>query len=146
MISGATSDLWANAVVALAERNDIEPLTLYLDVLADCVPELGRQFRDLKSILRVLQAKSQKRKRGKPGGTLWRWRDPNYLAAWIVEQRIAAWRHDHARNSIPDSERAEIIARTVEDARAWHCARRKRPSVARVAAILNGPRSRRLPG
>ena len=106
----------------------------------------GDNLRDLKSILRVLQAKSQKRKRGKPGGTSWRWSDPNYWAAWIVEQRIAAWRRDHARNNIPDSKRAEIIARTVDEARTWHCAKRKPPSVDRVTTILNGPRSRRLPG
>jgi hypothetical protein len=147
MISGATGDLWANAVGAWAERNDIEPLTLYLDVIADCFPVLGRQLRDLNGILRMQQARSQKQKRGKPGGTLGRWSDPNYLAAWIVEQRVAAWRRDHARHNIPDSERAEIIARTVaQAARDWHCAKRKKPSIDRVTAILNGPRSRRLPG
>ena len=144
MISGATGDLLANAVGAWVERNDIEPLTLYLDVIADCVPALGRQLRDLNGILRLQHARSQRRKRGKPGGTLWRWSDPNYLAAAVVEQRIVGWRRDHARHNIPDSERAEIIARTVDEVRNWHCARRKRPSVARVTAILNGPRSRRL--
>ena len=146
MTSGATGDLWANAIGAWAERNDIEPLILYLDAVADGVPALKRELRDLIGILRLQQARGQKRKRGKPGGTLWRWSDPNYLAALIGEQRIAAWRRDHARHNVPDSERAEIIARTVNEARIWHCARRKRPSVVRVTAILNGPRSRRLPG
>ena len=141
-----TGDRWADAMVAAG--TDIEPLANYLsDVAADREPALAhQQLGNLASLLRLLHARSQKRKRGKPGGTLWRWSDPNYLAAWIVEQRIAAWRCNHARNNIPDSKRAEIIARTVDEARTWHCARRKKPLVARVTAILNGPRSRRLPG
>ena len=143
-----TGDRWTDAMVAAGTDVDIEPLANYLnDVAAEREPALAhQQLGNLASLLRLLHARSQKRKRGKPGGTLWRWSDPNYLAAWIVEQRIAAWRRDHARNNIPDSKRAEIIARTVDEARTWHCAKRKPPSVDRVTAILNGPRSRRLPG
>ena len=143
-----TGDRWTDAMVAAGTDVDIEPLANYLnDVAAEREPALAhQQLGNLASLLRLLHARSQKRKRGKPGGTLGRWSDPNYLAAWIVEKRIAAWRRDHARNNIPDSERAEIIARTVDEARTWHCAKRKPPSVDRVTAILNGPRSRRLPG
>ena len=109
-----TGDRWADAMVAAG--TDIEPLANYLnDVAAEREPALAhQQLGNLASLLRLLHARSQKRKRGKPGGTLWRWSDPNYLAAWIVEKRIAAWRRDHARNNIPDSKRAEIIARTVD--------------------------------
>jgi hypothetical protein len=143
-----TGDRWTDAMVAAGTDVDIEPLANYLnDVAAERVPALAHQQLDsLASLLRSLQARSQKRKRGKPGGTLRRWSDPNYLAAWIVEKRIAAWRRDHTRNNIPDSKRAEIIAHTVDEVRNWHCAKRKPPSVDRVTTILNGPRSRRLPG
>jgi hypothetical protein len=143
-----TGDRWTDATVAAGNNAGIEPLANYLDDVAAgresaLVPQ---QLGNLASLLRLLHARGQKRKRGKPLGTLGRWKDPNYLAAWFVEQRITAWRHDHARHNIPDSERAEIIARTVDEARTWHCARRKKPSIDRVTAILKGPRSRRLPG
>jgi hypothetical protein len=143
-----TGDRWTDAMVSASTDVDIEPLANYLDdVAADREPALAhQQLGELADLLRLLHARNQKRKRGKPRGTLWRWSDPNYLAARIVEQRIAAWRRDYARNNIPDSKRAEIIAHTVDEAHTWHCAKRKPPSVCRVTAILNGPRSRRLPG
>ena len=117
-----TGDRWSDAMVAAGTDVDIEPLVNYLDdVAAEREPALAhQQLGNLASLLRLLHARSQKRKRGKPGGTLWRWTDPNYLAAWFVEQRIAAWKRDHARNNIPDSKRAEIIGRTVDEARTWH--------------------------
>jgi hypothetical protein len=34
----------------------------------------------------VLRAECALRGRGKPGGTLWRWRKPLYLVAWFIEQ------------------------------------------------------------
>ena len=74
---------------AWAGRNDIEPLIFYLDVVADFVPSLGRELRDVIGVLRLLHARSQKRKRGKPAGALARWRDANYLAAAVSEGRIA---------------------------------------------------------
>jgi hypothetical protein len=142
-----TGDRWTDAVVAASTDFDIEPLVNYLnDVAAEREPALAhQQLGDLASLLRLLHVRTQKRKRGKPGGTLPRWSDPNYVAAWIVEPRIAAWRREHARNNIPNSKRAEIIAHTVDEVRTWHFAKRKPPSVDRVTAILSGPRRRRLP-
>jgi hypothetical protein len=143
-----TGDRWTDAIVAAGNNAGIEPLANYLDDVAAgresaLVPQ---QLGNLASLLRLLHARGRKRKRGKPNGTLWRRTDPNYLAAWFIEQRIAARKHEIGRRSIPNSERAEIIARTVDEARTWHCARHKKPSIDRVTAILKGPRSRRLLG
>ena len=83
-----TGDRWADAMVA-AGTDVIEPLANYLnDVAAEREPALAhQQLGNLASLLRLLHARSQKRKRGKPGGTLWRWSDPNYLAG--VDRRAA---------------------------------------------------------
>ncbi len=139
--SSVTGDPWIDAVIALGEHDDIEPLISYLDT----TPVLAEQLHDLKCILRMLHARGRKHNRGRPDGTLWRWTHSNYLTAWIAEQRIAIWKLDTGKHNISDKIRNEIISNTVAEARTWHFAKRKPPSVDRGAAILKGPRSRRLP-
>ena len=143
-----TGDRWTDAIVAAGNTSTLNrwPITSTTLPPGGSPRSCRSSWATWPLILRLLHARGRKRKRGKPNGTLWRWTDPNYLAAWFVEQRIAARKHEIGRRSIPNSERAEIIARTVDEARTWHCARRKKPSIDRVTAILKGPRSRRLPG
>ena len=119
----------------------------YLEgVAAGRVPALTpEQLGYLAGIVRVLHMRGQKRPRGKPRGTWGRWGDPNYVAAWVAEPRIAIWKHDNGQPNIPETVRDKIIGDTVAEIRKWHFARRKPPSVDRVKAILAGPRSRRLP-
>jgi hypothetical protein len=142
-----TGDPFTDAVLALGERNEIEPLARYLlDAGAGAVPALTiQQMHDLVGILRLLHAKGQKRPPGKPGGTWRRFQNPNYVAAQYAEVRIAIWKRDNGKRNVPNDVRDTIIANTVTELRTWHFAKRQRPSANRVKSILSGPRSRRLP-
>ena len=144
--ASVTGDRWTDAAIA-AGNGDIEPLANYLkNAGAGREPALTQQQLDnLASLLRWLHARGQKGPRGKPGGTLWRWQDPNYVATQFAEVRIAIWKRDNGRRNIPDTIRDKIIADTVAEISEWHFAKRKPPSVNGVMAILKGPRSRRLP-
>jgi hypothetical protein len=142
-----TGDRWTDAAIAAGNDVDIEPLANYLDdVAAGREPALTQeQLGNLASLLRLLHARGQKRKRGKPSGTWRRWGDPNYVATQFAEVRIARWKRDNGKHNAPDAIRDKIIADTVAEIRKWHFAKRKPPSVSRVKALLVGPRSRRLP-
>lgn len=144
--ASVTGDRWTDAVIA-AGNGDIEPLANYLeDVAAGREPPLTQhQLNDLASLVRLLHARGQKRKRGKPGGAWRRSSDPNYVAAQFAEARIATWKRNNGKRNIPNKKRDEIVANTVAEIRQWHFAKRKPPSVSRVKAILAGPSSRRLP-
>jgi hypothetical protein len=140
-----TGDPFTDAVLALSEQNDVEPLVRYVRTLADLDPALAQQLHDLALILRLLHAKGQKRLPGKPGGTWRRFQNPNYVAAQYAEVRIAIWKRDNGKRNVPNDVRDTIIANTVTELRTWHFAKRQRPSANRVKSILSGPRSRRLP-
>ncbi len=142
-----TGDRWTDAAIAAGNGADIEPLANYLnDVAAGREPALTQQqLVNLASLLRLLHARGQKRKRGKPGGTWRRWDDPDYVTAQSAERRIAAWKRDNGRRNIPDDVRKKIVHDEVAEKKKWHFAKHKPPSVNRVMAILKGPRSRRLP-
>ena len=106
-----TGDQWTDALY-LASNGVIEPLAGYLEgVAAGRVPALTpEQLGYLAGIVRVLHMRGQKRPRGKPRGTWGRWGDPNYVAAWVAEPRIAIWKHDNGQPNIPETVRTRSSA------------------------------------
>jgi hypothetical protein len=140
-IKWSTGDPWADAVIAWSERGDIKSLLAYRGVGSLS----AAQIRDLFDILGITHARTQKRNPGKPSETVLRWRDPNYIAAWVAEKRIAVWKRDNGKSNIPAEDRRRIVDDIVDKVRTWAFAKRKRPTTDRVLAILSGPKSRRLP-
>jgi hypothetical protein len=128
-----TGDRWTDAALAAGNGVDIEPLASYLnDVAAGREPALTQQqVINLAALLRLLHARSQKRPRGKPGGSWRRWSDPNYMTTWFAEMRIARWKRDSGKKNAPDMIRDKIIADTVAEISKWHLAKCKPPSVRR---------------
>jgi hypothetical protein len=147
----SAGDPWADAIIAWHDRNDIEPLAAFVQAGPKLSPA---QWLDLAELLRTIDAKARPRRPGKPRGTSQQWRDPDYLAAWIAEQRIPAWEEKHGRKNVPDEEREAIIKEVVAWVKTWAITsdwrqkkptRRKKPTVNRVRDLLNGSKSRRLP-
>jgi hypothetical protein len=144
---------------------DIEPIIDFLERLpsipADVVIEIQREvLRDVVSLIRLQHVNLQPRPKHRPKGEWGRWREPNYVAAAFAEGRINAWKAragerrisdketrvgDIKKIEIPAKEREPIIKWAVDLVNGWHVARRKRASVQRVKALLDGPRRRRLP-
>jgi len=133
------------------------PKAIPPDVLADILREV---LRGLIGILRLQHANLQPRPKHRPKGEWGRWRDPNYVAAALAEGRINAWKAkagerrtsdketcvgDIEKIEIPAEERKPIVKWAVDLVNGWHIAKRKKASVQRVTALLDGPRSRRLP-
>jgi hypothetical protein len=134
----STGDAWADGVIAWHDRADIEPLAAYLQSGPTPSPAQGR---DLAELLRTLTAKG---KHGGRGGTISRWRDPNYVAAWFAEHRIIALKLKTG-SSISDEERKQIVEDEVARIGTWAFAKRKPPTVERVLRLLREPRRNRLP-
>jgi hypothetical protein len=140
--TGVTGDPWVDAVLALNVRNDVEPLANYVDSTNEITQE---QRRALARLLLLLHARLQKRGRGRPGGTLSRWSNPNYIAAKFAERRIDEWKRDAGRQNIPEEIRDAIIREEIDYVNTWHFVKtRGRANIDRVKAILDGPKTRRL--
>jgi hypothetical protein len=136
---------WSEALGAWPECDNIEPLLELLEAVANMPSPLpADRVKVLIGVIRILHAKQQKRPRGKPAGSLQQWQDPNYVAAWFAENRIATWKYQNGKTNIPESKRTEIVIEVVDYVRGWDFARRKSPSVGRVLELLRGPKSRRI--
>lgn len=133
------------------------PKPIPSDTVVDILPEV---LFGVIGVLRLQHANLQPRPKHRPQGDWGRWRDPNYVAAMLAEGRINAWKTragerrisdketrvgDIKKIEIPAEEREPIIKRAVDLVNDWHIAKRKKASVQRVTALLDGPRSRRLP-
>src|SRR5262249_48623664 len=135
----ATDDPWTNAVIAACSTPcNVEPLVAYLETTEGLTRE---QLRHLVGVLRSLKARSEKRPRGKPGGSWQRWSKPHYIVAWFVE---------HNR---PPAERTDaLISRYIREFNGWAFMRDKPPldphpggtDHERVKRLLRDPKSRRL--
>jgi hypothetical protein len=106
-----TGDVWFDALMTFVERNEAEPLTDCLDAIAEAVPALARQMRDLALLVSFMQAKNQPRGRGKPKGA-GRWElysDANYVTAQRVEQRMFKWKRDTGKARVPPATIHDMI-------------------------------------
>ena len=134
-------------MMALVERNDVEPIVQYLEAAAEVVPGLGRLFRDLSLLLRFMHAnaKGQKRRRGNPGGQWDNWHDPNYVAAQLAERAIVDWKRNSGEAKIPQELRAQKIDEAAARVDCMAIARGKPVDRERVQQLLREPKWRRLP-
>jgi hypothetical protein len=143
---------------------DVEPIIDFLERLPSSPPDIvieiqGEVLRGVVSLIRLQHVNLRPRPKHRPKGDWGRWREPNYVAAAIAEGRINAWKEkagerrisdketrvgDIKKIEIPAKEREPIIKWAIDLVNGWHIARRKKASVQRVKALLDGPRRRRL--
>jgi hypothetical protein len=115
--TGVTGDPWFDALIlAFLERRDVEPLAAYLQATKLTTDQL----RELAGVLRLVHAKAQKRRRGRPRGTLSRFHDPNQIAAQFVKHDLTRWRKDTGKQKVPDKISEPIISNRVDYINTWN--------------------------
>jgi hypothetical protein len=125
-------DPWHDALMALVEHNNVEPLAAFFEI----------QLRDLSQLVRFLHDRNQKPR----GKSIWdRYGNPDYRAAQDAERRVLKWKQETGEKNIPETMRQDIIERSVEIINKQFFAKDKPASPERVREILRGPKSRRLP-
>jgi len=144
-----SGDSWTDAIMALHERGEVEPLAANLGAMAEAAPQVARQFHDLARLLRLLHAgwrppAAPKPSRGKPGGPWWRWQDPNYVAAWWAEAQINNLKRETSKQKISASKREQIIGESVAKINSWHFAKTRKAKADRVREILRTAKKHRL--
>jgi hypothetical protein len=142
----ATGDPWHDALMAFIERNEAEELTAYLNTLAEVFPPLARQMRDLALLVKFMQAKNQKRGRGKPKGAgHWElYSDANYVTAQRVERRMVNWKHDTGKARVPPAMIHEWIDEEASIVNTWKGVHNLPVNIDRVWDILRDAKSKRL--
>ncbi len=139
---------WILVLQFWAQTDNGEPMACYLadpSFLTLTPEELSQVMPGVASVIRVLHARGQKGPAHRPKGTLDRWRDPNQIAAYYVRYDIARWKQTTGHDKIPAAECKRFIEIRVAELRDSNFPNRRKTSVARVAALVNGPRKRRLP-
>jgi hypothetical protein len=135
-----SGDPFLDALMDLHERYDIEPL---LALVRSGHPLAPRDH--LVRLLEFLHALGQAHRPGKPGGKLGRWRNPNYICAYLVERRLIALRQVSGRHRLSDTEKEKVIDHAINDMRGWVLTQGKRlPRKERVLQLLREPKDRRL--
>jgi hypothetical protein len=89
------------AVLIFNESRDIKPLAAL--VAARPTPENRRALASLRKLL------GTRPRRGRPRGTLNRWKDPLQRAAWLIDGKLHAWRAANNRKRVKAEVRAEIV-------------------------------------
>jgi hypothetical protein len=129
------------AVTALREHDDIGPLLHFA--------ESGSQLSavNLTALIRLLHARSLPRRRGHPGMHM-RWADPNYVAAWLVEQiDLPAWKREHGRGNVSAVGKEEVIKARIHNMRTTWAMMKGKPralSFKRITELLRGSKKFRL--
>jgi len=137
-----TGDRFHDAVMALHERYDTGPL---LAVLRSDHALSSANRESLARLIDLLHALGQARRPGKPGGKHTRWNHPNYIAAYLVERRSAAWKLTRGRRNVPDVQKQKIVDQIISEMKGWALTQRKRPPrKERVLELLRGSKNLRL--
>jgi hypothetical protein len=131
-----------HAVMACHEFDDIVPL---LDFLRSDRPLSAENRRNLAGLIEILHARSRPRRPGKPGGKIMRWKDPTYVATFVVETRLNAWRKEHGTRKVPDAVRDQLVESTIRDTAGWAMMQGK-PTLdpERITTLLRESKARRL--
>ncbi len=130
------------AVMAYHECGDIVPL---MDFLRSDRPLSAENRRNLAGLIEILHARSRPRRPGRPGGKLMRWQDLTYVATFLVESRLNAWREENGTRKVPDAVRDQLVESTIRDTKGWAMMRGKPPlDPERIRTLLREPKARRL--
>jgi hypothetical protein len=138
LASTATGDEFLDAVMALHERNDIAPLLAFV---RSGRPLSSANRDNLARLLELLFARGRPLKNGRPGGKHLRWQNSNYVAAFQVDQFMAAWRREHGKKRVPDKQRDKFVDAVIGQMKE---AGKRRPNKKRVLELLHEPKDRRL--
>ena len=137
-----SADPFDEACWAYHEEDDIDPL---IAVLRSDRPLSSENREQLARLIDLLHALGQVRKRGKPGGVHTRWNNPNYIAAYLVERRLAKLKQDTGRRKVSAAQREKIIEDVIGEMKGWAVTQHKRlPREERVLELLREPKNRRL--
>ena len=144
-LDGVSSvDPFDEAVWAYHEKNDIKPLMAF--VASDRLSSLSSDQRhSLSSLIELLHALGQSRRPGKPGGKHTRWNNSNYIAAYLVEQRLTVWKKTTGRRYVSHEQKQKVVDEIISEMKGWALTQRKRPPQRRrVLELLREPKNRRL--
>jgi hypothetical protein len=136
-----TGDKFHDAVMVLHEKYDTGPLLTFLR--SDrALSSADRE--NLARLIDLLHAVGQARRAGKPGGKHLRWRMPNYIAAYLVERRLAALKQN-GRRYISAGEKQKEIDEVMSEMKGWALTQGKRqPDSERILELLRGSKKLRL--
>jgi hypothetical protein len=153
-------DAFFQAMMVLAECNDIEPLKAFFLLAsrgrhlsaADCstlAVLLSQWHARLPAKPAKKAGKAGKAKKTTKGGRRFiheRWETPVYVATWVAEHRIKAIKTAAGINALSAADRAAIIEATAQEFESsWYFMRNEPPlDRARMTELLRGPKTRRL--
>ena len=128
--------------MALHEKYDTAPLMGFLR--SDrALTSADRE--SLARLIDLLHALGQARRAGKPGGKHWRWRNPNYIAAYLVERRKAVMKQSSGPRNISSEQMEKEIDGVIGEMKGWALTQSKRPpNKERVLELLRLSKKLRL--
>jgi hypothetical protein len=116
------ADPFYEACRAYHEKNDIDPL---IALLRSDRPLSSHDREQLTRLVDQLYALGQARRRGKPFGKHTLWDNPNYVADYLLQRRLAEYKRTNGRRYVSAALRDKMIDELIDDMKCWELSRRK---------------------